>query len=691
MGKLNFILTNFIFWPVICLTACLLSSFEVSQGSFFDGYDNLGFYGLAFVIFALIIVYFVIEHKINKFKVHPVYFPIYFFLLITSVVTIWIQGTENFVNEATGYAISITIQPEQKLKFSIVIALFLTAIYMMIFMFSRKQFRAKQTYWFMWLYVLFVVVIITLSIILEGESIKEIFEKPNPHVSGLKSIFHNANVFALYILYGLLALMVLNYYKTRFYNYILMAGFYIYMLFTTCSATFFVGTFAFTFYIVFDLIRHFKKHWKSTLIFSCFTILFLVGLVIACSILYSKKVDWFINITTYIDKEILSKDFGTFTGRTTIWKYIWNDLVNTNPVNLLLGRGYGTSNIFLKAYGMMRNGGDMKTAIISSHNGLVGVLLRSGLIGVSLYLILILFAAGTAIYLIIKKRASFAITFGLVIVSVLVHSMFENTGFYGPTMTDVAITIMFMTPFWACARTVRHPKLESKIKEADYCRIPMQHRKLRRFVSIVILGLMTPCVSLLTSQFTYNTKDMPQLLIFILVLLAISFVFVPQIITMFYKNATRRRFIFRMIFYPLLFAAILPGVLSLVVLTKWKINFDAFIYLIFASYCLVLVVIFSIVKKDKLSHYLSDVFFHSFSLVKFTLPISLVVGAASNFILDQIFTPTILSVVDLNTTPLILYFVLFTVIPSKEKYYYTNYFNEAALYKLKRTTLKYEI
>lgn len=694
MGKLNFVLTKLIFWPIIALTSVLLSSFEFAPGDFYKGYSDPGFYIMAGVIFFLIIIYFVLEHRLNKFKVHPVYFPICLTLLVLMITTIWMQGSETFTNSETNYTIVVSITVAQKIKFSVVIALFLTNIYMILFSFGRKQFRVKQIFWFVRIYIAFVVFAIIYSISTEFTTLKGIFVSEGTDLVGLSSFFHNENLFAMFILYAIFGCFILNFYHTRPHNYILIAGLFFYMTLTTCAATFFVGLCAVIIYIIFDLIRNFKKHWVLTLISAGISTAIIVGAIIFFSTAYSNEISWVKNLFTYIQKEIFSKDFNTFTGRTRIWKDIFDNLINTNLVNLLIGRGYGTSSMFLKGLGLMHSSGSFERAIISAHNGLINILLNSGLIGLGLYAILILLVVFTCIYLLFRKKVNLSITFGLIICGVLAHSLLESVAFYSTSMVNMLVTIMFMCPLFNCARGVFNPKLVNQVKNGDYAYSKMQYRKLRRFISVVIISLIIPCVTLLTSLMTYQHKEMLNTVLTILVVLAISLIFVPQLITMFYKDSSRKRFIFRTIFYPILTIALVSVLSGLYVQFLYnKINIKPYLatLIIFVSILLVLTFIFTLVKKDRFVHYLSDTFFHSLCLVKIALPIALVVGVLGNVIYDMLFVPTPLTVLEINTIPFILYFVLFATIPSKEKYYYTNYFNELSLYNLKRTTLKYKI
>ena len=96
MGKLNFVLTKIIYWPILLCVTVLLSGFEFSPGEFYQGYSDPAFYILVGLALFFIVLYFVIEHRLNKVKLHPLYFPVCFSLATLLITTIWLQGSQTF-------------------------------------------------------------------------------------------------------------------------------------------------------------------------------------------------------------------------------------------------------------------------------------------------------------------------------------------------------------------------------------------------------------------------------------------------------------------------------------------------------------------------------------------------------------------------------------------------------------------
>lgn len=695
MGKLNFVLTNFLFWPIIALTAVLLSSFQFQPGSFYDGYSDLVFFLIAGFIVLLTVIYYVVEHRLNKFKVHPLLFPIIFFLFGISIASIWIAKVETFVNPDTGYTVMVIPSILQKVKFSIVTLLFFSSIYMMTFMFSRKTFRVKQMFWFLRAYVLFVIISIVFSIINDFESLKDIFVHSGGTHTQLLSFFFNENLFALFILYGIFALMILNLFHSRIYNYAFIVIFYFYMLLTTCTTTFIVGSAAVIIYVVFDLVRNVKKHWILTLVVASCLTLFISGLIMVVTLAYNNDVEWVVNFFDYIQEEVISKNFSTLTGRTAIWQNVWDNLISTDIVTLLIGRGFGISDMVLKGYALAGTSGNVSSAILSTHNGLLGIVLSNGLIGLGFYALLIVVAVIAIIYLICKKKASFAVTFGICIFGVLAHSMAETVSFFGMSMLGIVVALLFMIPLFNGARVTKSTKFEKQATEGDFVCVKMQHRKFRRFVSTLLLGAFIPVLCLMISKGTSLLGGLEPYLTTLLILLGVTYLLGPQILTMFYKDASNKSFMFRLFFYPILAIVLFVSLMITANFVEWlsfvltytKISFIIFV----AAYELILFVIFTLIKKDKFVQYLSDISIHTLKLVKIALPVCIGVGLLSNFFLDLFIAPSLLSVICLAVIPFALYYLLLATIPSKEKYYYVSYLNERALYSIKRTALKYYI
>ena len=694
MGKLNLSLTKFIFWPIFAIVAILVSSFSYQKGYMLQGYTDVAFFLIAGFGVLLSVIYWVLEHKNNKVIAHPVYFPVITIVAVIAIITIWLQGNQTFVNPDTNFEVTTQITNMMKVKFTIVNVLFFNMIYMLVFLVSRRTFRLQQIFWFVRLFVLFAIVAIVYSIFKDHEAVATIFSGKEVSIPQIASFFQSENAFAGVIFFGMLALMVLNHYKSRFYNYILLLGFYFYMILTTCTSTFLVGSACLILYIILDVCSLFKKHWVSATILSAFLFVFVAGVIIGVFFLLKNEVSWVVSFFNFIEREILKKDFSTFTGRTAIWKNIWIELIIDNPIHLLFGRGYGTGTIYLRMLYLSFGNGNYQTAISTAHNGFMEIVLSGGIISLFLYGILLLLAFVGIILLLVKKQFRFAFLYLILIPSILLYSFFESTYFFDRSMVNMVMTIFGIMPVFNAVRALYKPKIAKPIKNGNFEFVKMNHQKLKGFVGTVILTLILPCLILFTASGPTSNPAFVRYLFWVLSVLGVAYLFFPQIVSSMYKDSTRRRFIFRMIFYPVLSLCLLVGFMFALLYVPVLQPITNKLWLIFAAYAFiafVLFVVFSAVKKEKLSSYLRYSLLEPILISKFALPISLLIGVAGNLTIAGIGGETTLTVLSVSVITFITYYLLLTLIPTIRNSYYIHFFNERSLYNSKKVCLKFKI
>lgn len=696
MGKINFVLTKILFWPIYAIVAILVSSFSFKPGEVYHGYTNGAFYLIASVGLILSIIYWVLEHKKNKVIAHPVYFPLILFLLTMSIAIVWIQQNQTFVNPDTDFTVTAVISNEFRVKCTIILVLFFNAIYMLIFVVSRRTFRLQQIFWFLRLYVLFTVIAIAYSLIKEFDQIKLIFSG-EPLVSySIQSFFYNENFFACVILFGLIAMMILNFYKSRPYNYIVMFALYFYMILTTCTTTLFVGTLCFIFYILLDIISLFKKHWVvATISLSIFFVIF-AGLAVSVYFMYENEVEWVKSFFKFMELRIFSKDFQTFSGRTEVWKTIWDNLIANDPINMLFGRGYGTSLIMIRNLFFCMENGNPNGVLSSAHNGLIEIAYTNGLVGLSLYGLLIVLVLIAFVLLLVKKKVKFALMYLFIILTVLGYSLFESHFFFGQGMFNMVITVFAILPLFNAVRALYKPKIAKPIKEGDYHFVKMNYLKLKSFMSMMILPFFIPStLIIIESSLNGGPHGMIMSHLKVLLIVLVLLMFVPQIVSLFYKDATRRRFIFRCIFYSVIFV-------GLFFLTPWLgqilsrhvpffKHLELFTFTVLGVYLFTLWLVFTLVKKEKLSNYFKYTFLEPILGAKIAFPISIALGCVGVILFKAVNLVSPLTTFTITIVSFIVYYLLLTLLPSIRNYYYINFLNERCLYNLKKSCQKYEI
>lgn len=694
MGKINLVLTKILFWPIYAIVAVLIASFSV-QGEMFQGFSNPAFFLIASSGLILSIIYWVFEHKCNKVIAHPVYFPIILILTVLSVLTIWMQDNQTFINPETNFSVTTTIDVLIKTKFTIVNVLFFNALYMLIFIISRRTFRLQQIFWFIRVYVIFAIVSIVYSVIKEHELIASVFSGELINNYTIKSFFFNENFFACIIFFAMMGMMVLNYYKSRPYNYVFIFGFYFYMILTTCTSTFFVGTILLLVYIIIDIISTFKKHWIFATIMSSILFVSIAGIIVAIFMLVQAEVGWITSFFKFIERQILSKDFSTFTGRTEIWKNVWDHLISNDVYHLVFGRGFGTGSIFLKSFNLAQSGGAISSALGTCHNGMIEILLTGGLINLSFYAILIILALVSVILLLIKKQIKFAMMYLTIVVSVVTYSFFESYAFFGRTMVDMVFTVFAFIPLVNAVRATYKPKIAKPIAQGDYNYMKMNHLYLKSLISSIIITGIVPVLVIFGTNWV-NTGKSSDILLSILICLGYTLIFIPNLTSLFYKGATRVRFTFRCIFYSVLAVGVLVGGIFLMdylytLTDRLGKLIQCVPIIVLTLYLIVLSIVFGAIKKERIINYLRYTFFEPILILKLALPISLVIGFAGNLVYQCLGYETSLTIFSISLASFILCYLLIVFIPSIKVSYYLNFINERCLYNMKKSYLKYKI
>ena len=175
----------------------------------------------------------------------------------------------------------------------------------------------------------------------------------------------------------------------------------------------------------------------------------------------------------------------------------------------------------------------------------------------------------------------------------------------------------------------------------------------------------------------------------------VAIIFTPQIVSLFYKSATKRRFVFRCIFYSCLLLTLVVFTPYVCFLLRPISNIFYWVELVklivFTTYLFIIWLVFTLVKKESLCNYLRYTFLEPLKGVAITLPVSFIFGALGILLFKGFNLVSPLTTFAITVTTIILYYILFALIPSIKNYYYINFFNERCLYNLKINYKKFEI
>lgn len=518
MGKLRFTLTYVLFWLILAFSCLLAENFAIFTSNPMGGFSIDSLIVFSLFVIALLIAYYVLEHKKNKVTFDYVLLPILLIFGGLCIATIWWQGPRTFINPDDNFTVSISFSLGEKFSYSLQVVVWIGVLYGLLFTFSKYALARRWTRFCPFAYVCIILVMTVADVIMEFDSIVAIFTSTYTG-PGLQFIIYNENVWAHLILVGLLSCIVLNVKKFRVFYYILMFYFYTIIIFTSCATAVFVGFFAIVFYTLFEILTNIKGgHLLRQMILLAAYLLGLGALAGAFALMIHYDVKAIVNFWSFITGQILNKDYVTLTSRTWIWESLIK-LVTSEPRDFIFGLGYKTSNaIFTQFFIFTYNNG---FAPRSAHNGFLELLLRHGLVGLSLYAIMLILFIKGIIKLLIKKQFRIAFFYGLCVAGLLAHGMAESTMFFTPNVGGTYMTLVFFIPVLNCNKSKYFEELNNDLQQLELEEIKVKNKDILYYISVVLIGFAISTATSFVIQTFYNY--MVAVVIYI-VILSISLV-----------------------------------------------------------------------------------------------------------------------------------------------------------------------
>lgn len=683
MGKLRFTLTTLLFWPILLLTTFLCTNLNFLRESSFPFFDTTSFVLITVLIIALMIFYYVLEHKNNKVKIHYILFPIMLMLTVLFIAMIWIQPVQTF----TGTYGEVTVDANKyKIFYSIETALMMSLFYMLTFTFSRKQLAPKSIRWLIVIYLLFVLVSIVFSLIKDFENLKILFKPESGKTyQGLTSFYYNENVFAMSLTIGLLALFILNSFKPRWYWYVPMLIIFVFIILTTSATAIFISLAAFGLYVILDLALLIKRRLVIGLIMSGVTVFLVVGTIIGIALLYHNNVTDFTRVIDFFFKDLINKDFQTFTKRTEIWKNVWESLLKDNPIYIMFGRGNGIAYRYF--HGMLGakyyNFIDYGEAIHSTHNGYVDILMKFGVFGLILYGVALVYFLICCIYLIAKKKVGFALASLISVLAVSLYAMFESNYFFDLNYFSLIQTLFFILPTINYARTLKKPAISKNLVEENKYINKIDTRRLTTLIaSILLSGIITIPLMFLSTKI-YQHPLAAKIALIVEFILIISFVFAPGIISSIYKDRSKTRSIIYLSLYFGVFIGLMTGCYFLFNLLPDSFTLYVSNYVLLGAvaitYYLIGFILATRLNKYRFKLYLRDLFIETFKLNIIPIILSVILGAAIIIPLSFMVGINMYAFFAIYLIILTIYVLTFLIQKNNVKSYFIHFLNECSL------------
>lgn len=507
MGKLRFTLTSIIFWIVLLLSCFLSENFAILNSDPMGGFSFDSAFILTAVIIGLLFVYYFFEHKKNGLTFDKILLPI---LLVSGGLFIWTvlrQGNRTFTNfDGTG-TFEVTFGKKDRVMASLQVVIWLSVIYALVFVYNRFRLNKESYRWVGKVYLISVLIMMIVDLFYDASNIVAIFNGTYEG-GGLAFVMGNANVWALLLFSGVLTTVILSYKKFRLWYYIPMMVLYTYSIMTSCATTTFVGAFVIVAYTIYEIWSHYKENKKQTIIHFVVFLGSLTFVALMLIMFVALKVPAFVNYWSFVDETTFHKNFFTMTGRTTIWKKIF-ELLKGNPLDLIFGLGHHTASEIFKEY-MFENFSTIKSA----HNAVMEIFLRYGIFGMIFYVGMIGLTAFCLIRYILKKKYRFAFIYGICFLAIMAHSMTESTTLFTPNVGGLYFSFVFILPILNILQEKRFKELKEDLMTVN---VPVgKVKQSTYFMAFIILVFAIALTKILTIAFPIDLFS--SIIIFIAIL-----------------------------------------------------------------------------------------------------------------------------------------------------------------------------
>lgn len=549
MGKLRFVITNTLLWVSLIFTCFFLEAFPCYLEAPYNevgGFQNSTFFVLTLILLLLYLFYFVSERRHNKVRGDFLLLALFTSLMVTMSVAIWINPNYiEFVNQTSLNVHSVTFTFMDKLRYNIQAFFALTGLYLLMFFYSRNKLRANSINWLAYAFIFVCIIIIGLSFYLDRAAYYDIFVKGNSEKT-ITSICGNPNNIGLAMLLTILACIIINGKKFKWWTFIIIGAAEVFNMLSFCATTIFISFVLLPIYMIYLICYAFKKGLASGTVTTIFFIFFSLGLV--CLMHYA-SIDKLGNVSKAyhaVFNYLKDKDFDTFTNRTIIWKIVVS-LLNENPLYWLFGRGYNIGNLILGKG--LQCYYDATESVYTCHSGFIQTIFNSGLIGFG-------FATAGFIYFIVacvhhlkKKRIRFVFIYVLCVVTYLAHNAVNAARFFDVTTTNLIAMLLFYLPPVVAYKQEKHPSLMEEVYHSSNFQKRVSDKNFTGAIACACVCLLMTCLFVLCTPFAYEgayeNASLKNVAITVLEYVAISAVFLPYLLTLFYRKSKTWHFILR--------------------------------------------------------------------------------------------------------------------------------------------------
>lgn len=678
MKRFRFTLSSIYLWEAFGVLCLLFSNVSILSVKPSSGFDISSFTILTISTVILLFTYYFIEHKHNKMKIDWVVLPVFLIVTATMLVGIWLAKNETFVNDS-GVEFYAIISLNEKIKSTILVILGAFLGYGFYYLFFVKRPSTRSILYLAYIGMLVAIASLLYSFIVDIDAYKAIFDSSLPQTN-IDSFFVNRNMYGMALMIGILCIFVINYYKPRLINYILLIVLFFALLSSACASCIFIGCSATVIYYFIDIIAKMKRKQYFKVLYPTLSLIFLFTCLVVFFVLTNKGVPIFVHINKFINR-VFNKNYSTFTGRTTIWNKVIPHIFDS-AIHALFGHGYLISKQYI--YAITSN------SVYTCHNTYVEIMFSGGMINFGLYLFINLYFIFCCIRLLMNKKIYFVTIHFLCVACLWAQGMFESTVLFRSGYEEMFLTILFLMPVIVRHKAMNvNDKYVTELKTAKIDHTPISPRLLSRYVGMILAGILVCSAVMLISNYSYINKYLSYSLMNVVGGTLILMLFLPYLVSLWYRKGSKIDVICRASLNTLFILFITFLVTYFLYINPQNRELIKYITpIVLAGLLLLETIFYSIIHKGSIKEYFLFNFDGIFATSKFAIILTAFFGALTIIIVDY------LCFVDLMVYTILIIFnvaiylcsiYLFSFKRGKEVFYYLSNYHE---FRMRRNVIR---
>ena len=548
MKSKRFPITIILFWIIVVAITFLVENVALLSINPREGMGLKMFIVLSIITLIFVGIYFFYEIKFNKVKLNWFLLVGVAIFFIIGAATIMSQPNHQVITDSENN-IEVIVDFTNREKIIFIIQLFLTLLMTYIFLspYKNRAYHLKIQTWIYWLYIGISFITVIVSFFIDFKEYKNFFAPEGAdNVYGVGSFYVNPNFYGMSMMMAVMALMVVQINKHRFYNTLLMIFFIVAGIFSACATTVMVSIFIFLAYYIFDLILGFRKKAMRTTIrlFLALMVVFIV--TITTIILYNKEVTLVKNSVDFCISRYINEGghgFMSFESRKVVWDAAIKVIFDT-PASIFFGGGFKTGSWLVHSYVSAASGGGLdQYSILTSQSAFYELWVRFGFLGVTLYIALLIYFFTYIIYLFRKKEVRFAYVFLLCFIAVVIHGITESTFFFEGNTKGATITILFYVPVLSEVHKYKFEGRKELINYRNAEPVKLSFSVVTKTIVTVSFMVLISIATLFAAKTMYQGNRIVILIIAFSSLLFLIFILLPCISKLVLKDSFKNAFI----------------------------------------------------------------------------------------------------------------------------------------------------